>query len=137
MRKEENICQHRTEHVRLIALRKKCPFSGLFWSTFSRIQTEYGEIFCIFPYSVRTRENTDQNNPENEHFLRSATFLLNNCWNQDSLVSCNTNLVQIWRNKNDKVLLYLFSFPKINCFVFLISDWNFTLFICFVSDAFL
>ena len=44
------------------ALRKKCPYSELFWSVFSRIRTEYGEILCISPYSVRMRENTDQNN---------------------------------------------------------------------------
>ena len=31
-----------------------------FWSVFSRIRTEYGEIRSIFPYSVRIRENTDQ-----------------------------------------------------------------------------
>ena len=24
--------------------REKCPYSGLFWSVFSRIRTEYGEI---------------------------------------------------------------------------------------------
>ena len=28
----------------LNSLRKKCPFSELFWSSFSRIRTEYGEI---------------------------------------------------------------------------------------------
>ena len=27
-----------------ITLRKKCPYSELFWSAFSRIWTEYGEI---------------------------------------------------------------------------------------------
>ena len=36
-------------------LHKKCPYSELFWSVFS----------CI-------RENTDQNNSEYGHFLRSA-----------------------------------------------------------------
>ena len=35
---------------------KKCPYSELFWSAFSRIQTEYGEIRSISPYSVRMRE---------------------------------------------------------------------------------
>ena len=37
-------------------LRKKCPYSEFFWSTFSRIQTEYGDI-----QSVRTKitPNTD------------------------------------------------------------------------------
>ena len=44
------------------SLRKKCPYSRLFWSAFSRIWTEYGEILCIPPYSVRMRENADQNN---------------------------------------------------------------------------
>ena len=48
----------------------KCPYSGLFWSAFSRIQTEYGEILSISPYSVRMRENADQNNSEYGHFLR-------------------------------------------------------------------
>ena len=33
--------------------------------------TEYGEILRISPYSVRVRENADQNNTEYGHFLRS------------------------------------------------------------------
>ena len=33
---------------------------SFFWSIFSRIRTEYGEILRISPYSVRMRENTDQ-----------------------------------------------------------------------------
>ena len=52
------------------SLRKKCSNSELFWSVFSHIQTEYGEILRIFPYSVRMRENADQNNSEYGH-LRS------------------------------------------------------------------
>ena len=47
-------------------LRKKCPYSELFWSIFCRIQTEYGE------YSVRMRENAVHNNSEYGHFLRSG-----------------------------------------------------------------
>ena len=54
------------------SLREKCPYSELFWSAFSRIRTEYGEIRSISPYSVRMRENTDQNNSEYGHFSRSA-----------------------------------------------------------------
>ena len=53
------------------ALRKKCPYSELFWSTFSHIWTEYGEIRSISPYSVQMRENADQNNYEYGHFSRS------------------------------------------------------------------
>ena len=29
-----------------LALRGKCPYSELFWSAFSLIVTEYGEIKC-------------------------------------------------------------------------------------------
>ena len=58
------------------ALRKKYPYLELFWSVFSRIQTEYGEIGSIFPspYSVSMWENTDQNNSEYGHILRSAAL---------------------------------------------------------------
>ena len=45
-------------------MRKKCPYSELFWSIFSLIRTEYVE-------TVRMRENTDQNNFEYGHFLHS------------------------------------------------------------------
>ena len=53
-------------------LREKCPYSELFWSAFSRIRTEYGEILRIFPYSVRMQENTNHSNSEYGHFLRSV-----------------------------------------------------------------
>ena len=52
----------------------KCPHPELFWSAFSLIQTEYEEILRISPHSVGMRENTDQNNSEYGHFLRSARF---------------------------------------------------------------
>ena len=44
------------------ALLKKYLYLELFWSIFSRIRTEYREILRISRYSVRIRENTDQNN---------------------------------------------------------------------------
>ena len=53
------------------ALRKKCPYLEFFWSVFSRIRTEYGEVLRVSPYSVRMQRNTDQNNSENGHFSRS------------------------------------------------------------------
>ena len=50
----------------LESLRKKCPYSELFWPPFSRIQTDYGEILSLSsslsPYSIQMRENVDQNN---------------------------------------------------------------------------
>ena len=54
------------------SLRKKCPYSGLLWSVFTHIRTEYGEILRISPYLVQMRENADQNNPEYGHFSHSA-----------------------------------------------------------------
>ena len=54
--------------------RKKCPYSELFWSAFSRIRTEYGELLRISPYSVRMQENAGQNNSEYGHFSRSASY---------------------------------------------------------------
>ena len=60
-------------------LREKCPYLELFWPVFSRIRPEYGEILRISPYlvrispySVRMRENVDQSNSEDGHFLPSA-----------------------------------------------------------------
>ena len=47
----------------------KCPYLELFWSVFSGIQTEYGDILRTFPYSVQMQENKDQNNFEYGHLL--------------------------------------------------------------------
>ena len=49
-------------------MRKKFPYLKIFWSVFSRIRIEYGEIRM----SVRMREDTDQNNSKYGHFSRSA-----------------------------------------------------------------
>ena len=64
MRKDGSICEG------WFTLRKKCPSSELFWSSFSRIWTEYAEIRTICPYSVWMRENADQNNSEKGRFSR-------------------------------------------------------------------
>ena len=56
------------------SLRKKYPYSELFWSVFSRIWTEYEEIQSISPYSAGMRENTDQNNFDYGHFSHSDYF---------------------------------------------------------------
>ena len=52
-------------------LREKSPYSELFWSAFPGMWTEYEEALRISPYSVRMRENADQNNSEYGRFLRS------------------------------------------------------------------
>ena len=41
------------------------------WSVFSLIRSEYGQKIHISPYSVRMRENTDQNNSKDGHFSQS------------------------------------------------------------------
>ena len=40
------------------SLPEKCPYSELFWSVFSRIRTEYGDLLCKPPYSVQMQEKT-------------------------------------------------------------------------------
>ena len=45
----------------------------LFWSVFSHFWTESGRILRISPYSVRMRENKDQNNSAYGHILRSES----------------------------------------------------------------
>ena len=60
--------------VSIATLPEKCPYSELFWSAFSRIWTEYGEIRSVFPYSGRMRENANQSNSEYGHFLCSAIY---------------------------------------------------------------
>ena len=65
---------HNFKALARYSLRKKCPYSELFWSAFSRIWSEYGERLCISSYSVQMRENEDQNNSEYGHFSRSGCF---------------------------------------------------------------
>ena len=57
----------------LCTMRENCPYSELFWSVFCRIWTEYEEILRISSYSVRIRENADQNNSEYGHFYVMIT----------------------------------------------------------------
>ena len=83
---EQTINMVKGKHIVYLVLREKCPYLELFWSAFSRIRTEYGEILRISPYSVRMQENADQNNSEYRHFLRNVTFC-GNC--QGKLYFCN------------------------------------------------
>ena len=46
-----------------------------FWSVFSRIWTEHGDLLRKSSYSVQIRESTDEEkNSVSEHFLRSELF---------------------------------------------------------------
>ena len=61
-----------------LTLHEKCPYSELFWSAFSPIWNEYGEILRISLYSVRMWENMDQNNSEYGLLLCSVIFVKKN-----------------------------------------------------------
>ena len=56
--------------------RDKYPYSEFFWSVFSRIRTEYGEILCISLYSAQMRENMDLKTFEYGNLSHSAHVLI-------------------------------------------------------------
>ena len=49
-------------------MRKKCPYSDLFWSALSSIRTEYGEILRISTYPVQMRKIRTGINPNKDTF---------------------------------------------------------------------
>ena len=53
---------------------EKYPYLEFFWSVFSRIWTEYGELLRICQYSVKMRENMDHKNSKYGHFSRGVTY---------------------------------------------------------------
>ena len=62
----EKLCQ--------FSLRKKCPYSELFWSVFCHIRTEQGKILRISSHSVRMQKIRDRITPNTDTF--HAVFLL-------------------------------------------------------------
>ena len=70
---------------------EKYPYLGFFWSVFSRIQTEYGEILHISSYSARMWKKTDQKNSEYGHFSHSVSY--------KSLYNILWNGIALWRKK--------------------------------------
>ena len=69
---ETNSCN--TQIAQYHTLREECPtkYRVFFWSVFSRIWTEYGDLLRKSPYSVQLCENTDQKNSEIRQVLRSV-----------------------------------------------------------------
>ena len=51
---------------------KSDKIRSYFWSAFSRIRTEYGEILRISPYLVQMRENVEQKKSEFVHFSKKT-----------------------------------------------------------------
>ena len=67
---------------------KGTAYLEFFWTVFSSIWTEYGEIPRISPYSVRRRENMGQKNSEYGHFF-FLCFCLCYGWNLAHVTSKN------------------------------------------------
>ena len=109
--------------------REKCPYSKLFWSAFSRIRTEYGEILRISPYSGRMWGNTDQNNFEYRHFLRSGYFKVftfeNEMWWR--FIWNNLSEFVSWNRLVESMLdLYYFVMWLVVCLLFVkLFTWDF------------
>ena len=79
----EKLCKHRCIDCNILVKSVsntawKVPVFGVILVLFSRIRAEYGEILRISLYSVRMRENANQNNSEYGHILRSEK----NVWKQ-------------------------------------------------------
>ena len=60
-------------------LREKCPNMEFFWSVFSRIWSEYGDLLLKSAYSVQVRENKDQKNAVFGQFLPSEPWQSHFC----------------------------------------------------------
>ena len=86
---------------------EKCLYSEIFWSAFSRIRTEYGEIRSISQYSARMREITDQKNSECGHFSRSdkRKHKIASCGISNLAISkCGCKIFLYLRKSNDLFL---------------------------------
>ena len=105
--------QERREAMNLatLTLRKNVE---IFWSVFSLIQTEYGDLRCKSLYSIQMRENTDQKNSEYGYFSFSVkyrrfhadmieTYKITHGYFEGN---CFKHLFQIW-NYNTNIL-YMF-----------------------------
>ena len=88
---------------------KKCPYSELFWSVFSRIRTEYRDIRRdtgrIPPYSIQIRKKADQNNSKYEQLSRSVHLTSYLCF------SLKIITLSLWiiDSHQQRVLLKLYS----------------------------
>ena len=86
-------------------------YSVFFWSVFSRIWTEYGEILFISPYSGQMRENTDQKKSKYGQFSRNINKIVYDFMNpsmHDVEKSANLLLKSCGVNEIFKVRLAIF-----------------------------
>ena len=80
-----------------LRLRKKCPNTEiLFWSLFSHIWTEYGDLLRKSPYSFQMQENTDQKRLLIWTFFVQFTVLLKGISRKYVRYNYGLNLVAYW-----------------------------------------
>ena len=87
------------------SLCEKCLYSDFFWSIFSRIRIEYGEILSVFAvflvriffYLVRIRKNTDQKNSKYGHFHALITVLFQSLTHFVTMISFNLSEMEAWK----------------------------------------
>ena len=63
--------------------------------TFSRIRTEYGKHLSVFNLNAgKCEKNTDQNNSEYRHFLRSENIVIHKAdWGNTIVILRNTSYI--------------------------------------------
>ena len=58
----------RFHHSTIPPLRKKCPYSEFFWSVYSHIRSEYGDLRSKYPYSLQMRKIRTRKTPNTDTF---------------------------------------------------------------------
>ena len=64
----------------LLTLRKKCPYSELFWSVFSCIRTQYGKILLQSVPSFLSKNERNNNNHKNNKTNQMENFWFLSFW---------------------------------------------------------
>ena len=93
------------------SLRGKCPYSEIFWSVFSCIQSEYGEIFRIFSYSVCMREDMGQKHSGYSTFYFPLLLLTVLLWKKYLKTFKFVDLMAVWLKLYAKLTSQKIKFP--------------------------
>ena len=102
-------CSNFTLIFRYSTLRKKCPYSELFWPAFSCILTKYGEI--LSPYSSECGKMRTRMTPNMDTFHAVILYLIDanlkyNYVNDTNLLSENLWMQQTSSNKKNYIKTY-------------------------------
>ena len=96
---------------------KSVQIRSFFWSVFSRIRNEYGDLLREPPYSVRIKENTDLKNVHTwtlfiQSYIKDTNEFLTKLQNfpkfPDDVILCTIDAVALYPNiPNHESLLFL------------------------------